>query len=427
MALNLEKKIVTRQYYYTRNNERFGPFELNALVQLIKPDDLVWRDGIDWTTANQLPELQRFFADNVKPKKTVESAVKNQSAPNWQSNVELAKTLLEIKNYEAAKLEIAKVPLSENQPGIVALRKQIDETYTRSARNSATKRIAIWLTVLGICFGGGFYGYKYSTEQGDFTIAKKADAERSYNEFLRKHPNGFFANEAKELLNKLIERDTKTWKDAFLAKSPSMCQQYIDQFGSKEGRYLLSANSMLDSLDFEAAIALNTPEAYEYYLTKHPAGRYSSDAGRYLNLTISQAEMFNLKSIVSAFLNGYGYRSIETLMPMFAVSIENYKGILNIDKSRLYETMVGEFAMFDSCRYFFDPARIQCSKDDYSNYYITLTTDDKLYRNGAQQAMSGDMESAPVLFENAQCVFKLNSDFLILSFAQNLLSRTETR
>jgi hypothetical protein len=190
-------------------------------------------------------------------------------------------------------------------------------------------------------------------------------------------------------------------------------------------RYLVSANPMLDSLDFEAAIALNTPEAYEYYLTKHPAGRYASDAGRYLNLTISQSEMFNLKSIVSAYLNGYGYKSIETLMPMFAISIENYIGMLNIDKSRLYETMVGEFAMFYSCRYFFDPARIQYSKDDYSNYYITLTTDNKLYRNGTQQAMAGDMESAPVLFENAQCVFKLNREFLILSYAQNILSRTE--
>jgi len=425
MPLNLEKKIVTRQYYYTRNDERFGPFELTALIELIKPDDLVWRDGIEWTKAKQLSELKRFFADDSKQKKTSESAVKNLAPSNWNSNVELAKTLLEIKNYEAAKLEIAKVPLSENSHDISTLRRQIDEAYSKSARNNVSKKIAIWLFVLAVCVGGGYYGLKYSKEQDDFNLAKKADSERGYFEFLLKYPNGFFTDEATELHKKLIDRDTKTWTEAFLAKSPSMCQQYIDQFGSKEGRFLASANAMLDSLDFEAAITMNTSDAYKYYLAKHPAGRYSADAGRYLNLTISDAELFNLKSIVSAYLNGSGYKSIETLLPMFAISIENYKGMLNIDKSILYEAMVEEFAKFDSCRYFFDPARIQCSKDDYSNYYITLTTDNKLYRNGTQQAMAGDMESTPVLFENAQCVFKLNREFLILSYAQNILSRTE--
>jgi hypothetical protein len=64
---------------------------------------------------------------------------------------------------------------------------------------------------------------------------------------------------------------------------------------------------------------------------------------------------------------------------MFANTIENKKGILNIDKSRLFETVVHEFAMFDSCRYFFYLLHSQYSKDDNSNNYVTLTIDSKLY------------------------------------------------
>jgi hypothetical protein len=123
---------------------------------------------------------------------------------------------------------------------------------------------------LAACLGGGDYGFSYSKEQSDFNLVKKVDSERDYYEFLSKYPDGFFADAAEDLKRRLIDTDIKIWAEAFTAKSLSKCQLYIDEFGSKKGCYLGSTIGLLDSLhslDFEKAITLNTPEAYEYYLT----------------------------------------------------------------------------------------------------------------------------------------------------------------
>jgi hypothetical protein len=66
------------QWYYARNDEPFGPVSAAELKQLadagaLKPDDLLWREGMDaWTTAINLRGL---FGDDPAGDKNVASSV----------------------------------------------------------------------------------------------------------------------------------------------------------------------------------------------------------------------------------------------------------------------------------------------------------------------------------------------------------------
>ena len=61
MAINLTKKEEKVNWYYSRNGNQIGPFELSELVKQIEGDTMVWREGIEWTTARMLPELSSYF------------------------------------------------------------------------------------------------------------------------------------------------------------------------------------------------------------------------------------------------------------------------------------------------------------------------------------------------------------------------------
>lgn len=68
MAINLEKAPLETLYYYADNGKTVGPFPLNELLQKIKADTLVYRDGIEWTNAKDVEELRGYFPEK-EPKK----------------------------------------------------------------------------------------------------------------------------------------------------------------------------------------------------------------------------------------------------------------------------------------------------------------------------------------------------------------------
>lgn len=49
------------KYYYSADGSTLGPFGIAELLAHIKPNTLVWREGIEWTNASSVPELADFF------------------------------------------------------------------------------------------------------------------------------------------------------------------------------------------------------------------------------------------------------------------------------------------------------------------------------------------------------------------------------
>jgi phage shock protein PspC (stress-responsive transcriptional regulator) len=61
MALNLDKNSAEKKYYYSENGNTLGPFSIIQILEKINGDTLIYRDGIEWTAANNLSELKKFF------------------------------------------------------------------------------------------------------------------------------------------------------------------------------------------------------------------------------------------------------------------------------------------------------------------------------------------------------------------------------
>ncbi len=59
---NKQQKI---EYYYLENNKSIGPLNLVELLESIDRETMVWREGIDWTVACKLEELQKYFPADI--------------------------------------------------------------------------------------------------------------------------------------------------------------------------------------------------------------------------------------------------------------------------------------------------------------------------------------------------------------------------
>jgi uncharacterized membrane protein YhaH (DUF805 family) len=84
MALNFDKKSQDKKYYYSDNGITLGPFELSQLLDKIDSETLVYREGIDWTTAKELDELKKFFKEKtiIKEHVSAESIINNNRSNN---------------------------------------------------------------------------------------------------------------------------------------------------------------------------------------------------------------------------------------------------------------------------------------------------------------------------------------------------------
>jgi hypothetical protein len=76
MAININKGSPLGKYYYSKDNNVFGPIPLEELLKIIDGDTYVYYDGIDWTKAKELPELKKIVGKISEdlPKTTIQSS-----------------------------------------------------------------------------------------------------------------------------------------------------------------------------------------------------------------------------------------------------------------------------------------------------------------------------------------------------------------
>ena len=84
MAIDLKKNKKEEQkeeqkYYYSDDGNTEGPFPLPELLVRIGPETLVYREGIEWTNANKVEELKKFF---IVEKKVVVQPISPISTPD---------------------------------------------------------------------------------------------------------------------------------------------------------------------------------------------------------------------------------------------------------------------------------------------------------------------------------------------------------
>jgi len=118
----------------------------------------------------------------------------------------------------------------------------------------------------------------YSTQR-DWQIARTTDTIPAYEEFLSKHPSGGLADQARIRLEELysIQRD---WQTARAADTISAYEEFLSKHPSGEladqARIQLELYST--QRDWQIARTTDTIPAYEEFLSKHPSGELADQA-----------------------------------------------------------------------------------------------------------------------------------------------------
>ena len=68
------------EYYYLLNDVQKGPVTQSQLLTIVDADTLVWRDGIEWMRAADVPELAGHFIKDTPSERTIPSVETNGSA-----------------------------------------------------------------------------------------------------------------------------------------------------------------------------------------------------------------------------------------------------------------------------------------------------------------------------------------------------------
>jgi uncharacterized membrane protein YhaH (DUF805 family) len=71
-------------YYSDGDGNTFGPFQLSELLPKIQFDTLVYREGIEWTNAENIIELKKYFKKVSNP--TVINSINNQNQDQLNVN-----------------------------------------------------------------------------------------------------------------------------------------------------------------------------------------------------------------------------------------------------------------------------------------------------------------------------------------------------
>jgi uncharacterized membrane protein YhaH (DUF805 family) len=82
MSINLTKKEDKINWYYSNEGSQIGPFELSDLLKQINGNTMVWREGIDWTTARLVPELSNYFPAEKSSNPSVSTSTFRMSSEN---------------------------------------------------------------------------------------------------------------------------------------------------------------------------------------------------------------------------------------------------------------------------------------------------------------------------------------------------------
>jgi len=117
-----------------------------------------------------------------------------------------------------------------------------------------------------------------SSVESDWQTASATGTVAAYQDFLKQHPNGAHADEARDKIKSL--RDEQAWTLAQNTNTGDSYRQYLHD--EPNGAHTQEARDKMTGLesaaDLETAQAANTEAAYQDFLKKYPQGPEADEA-----------------------------------------------------------------------------------------------------------------------------------------------------
>lgn len=275
-----------------------------------------------------------------------------------------AQQYFEKQRYDVARDEAQKaLQAMGNSDEAETILQAIEQKEQRQKR--VVKRWA-WLTslaLLGILAGLWVYYNRFSAEQSAWSQAQTANSFSAFELFLQQYPKGKFADDARQALKDLNEKDESLWQSAIHPPEKANLERYLLAMEAAGGIHIDDAKLLIDSLDFDYAVKKQNPIALQNYVKNHPNGTYVASA-RKLMATLVTAE--DLQQIIDRWTQFYAYYTqgkFEKMLDFFPEITPRFMDKKDVDHETLLNTFEDSRNDVESEEISIDTAQFSVTKD----------------------------------------------------------------
>jgi hypothetical protein len=143
--MDISKKSNSHEYFLSREGQQFGPYSFDDLKGIIDPNDMVWRQGIEWSEASNLAELGSLL--HSESSINASGSRSNHQDAKQVNHYETAESLYKAFKFEAARVEILKVINPDTRT--IDLLTKINTSLEKGSKKKSLK-IPIILLMIGV-------------------------------------------------------------------------------------------------------------------------------------------------------------------------------------------------------------------------------------------------------------------------------------
>ena len=256
------------------------------------------------------------------------------------------------------------------------------------------KHTWVYILVVGIILaaivglGAVYYFYQSSqSEDKAYVMLEGNENVQDYEDYLKNFPNGPHAEEVRQRLEEL-----KTMYADWTRIQNSEYATDFERFKESHPTSTLvkQADMKIDSLDWVTAQKLNTPEAIEEYLDKHPEGRYISEAGiaqnELANTQVSDAERQGISESLNGFFQAFANNDEASLFTYITPTMTQFLSKRNATKADVGNIVKNTYSEdIENCSFVLNndyQITKSVSSDGKVAYKVSFSVDQHIQRSG---------------------------------------------
>ena len=259
----------------------------------------------------------------------------------------------------------------------------------RKKRNPWIYVIIALCILIPAAVAGGFYFYlnQQVSEQEAYELLNNNETIEDYENYLNRYPSSHHADEVRERLQKLRTMDGD-WQHIANSSYASDFERFRENY--PQSLLVKQCELKIDSLDWETAKKLNTPEALADYMEKHPDGRYAQDASQVQNTLeksiVTPEERSQISSAFHGFFQAFGENDNASLFTYITPTMTQFLSKKNATKADVGDIINRTYSSdIENCSFVVnDDYQIKKAVDEQGNttYTVSFSVDQHIERTG---------------------------------------------
>lgn len=213
----------------------------------------------------------------------------------------------------------------------------------------------VLILLVSISVAIGYYFYKENSDRNNYELREqkawmmieKYDSQeginmlrKAINRYLRHFPKGRHAEQVKNIKLR-VDSERRDWKSTLKHLSVESLEEFVRRHS--DGYYRNDASRMIDSLLFVEAKAEDTFQAYQNYLQLYENGRYADDARMRMDELdggiVSATEENEVQTVVMAHFDALADDDADALLSTIAGTMDSYIGRTHVNKDAVVKYM----------------------------------------------------------------------------------------